>query len=116
MKIRALLLLLVLAIGSAPRLEGRDVVIETGNLAGAVVAANQANELLKNDLRDLKRVPFEKALHAATTHRHDYLGTYITDLANVLDMDAIRAAGVHMGVDPLGGAGVHYWGRIAATN
>jgi phosphoglucomutase len=73
----------------------------------------RANELLKNDLRDLKRVPFEKALHATTTHRHDYLGAYIADLANVLDMDAIRAAGVHMGVDPLGGAGVHYWGRIA---
>ncbi len=73
----------------------------------------RANECLKNDLRDLKRVPFEKALHAATTHRHDYLDAYITDLANVLDVDAIRAAGIHMGVDPLGGAGVHYWGRIA---
>jgi phosphoglucomutase len=73
----------------------------------------KANEFLQNDLRGLKRVPFERALHAATTHRHDYLGTYVADLANILDMDAIHAAGIHMGVDPLGGAGVHYWGRIA---
>ena len=73
----------------------------------------RANEFLENDLAGVKRVPFEKALHAATTHRHDYLDAYITDLANVLDMDAIRAANIHMGVDPLGGAGVHYWGRIA---
>jgi phosphoglucomutase len=73
----------------------------------------QANEFLQNDLAGLRRVSFEKALHAATTHRHGYLDAYITDLANVLDMDAIRAADVRMGVDPLGGAGVHYWDRIA---
>jgi phosphoglucomutase len=73
----------------------------------------RANEFLQKDLAGLRRVPFEKALHAATTHRHDYLNAYITDLANVLDMDAIRAADIRMGVDPLGGAGVHYWGRIA---
>jgi phosphoglucomutase len=73
----------------------------------------KANEFLKSDLAGVKRVPFEKALHAATTHRHDYLDAYIADLANVLDMDAIHAADIHMGVDPLGGAGVHYWGRIA---
>jgi phosphoglucomutase len=73
----------------------------------------KANEFLKSDLAGVKRVPFEKALHAATTHRHDYLEAYIADLANVLDMDAIHAADIHMGVDPLGGAGVHYWGRIA---
>jgi alternate F1F0 ATPase F1 subunit gamma len=73
----------------------------------------KANEFLQSDLAGVTRAPFEKALHAATTHRHDYLDAYIADLANVLDMDAIRAANIHMGVDPLGGAGVHYWSRIA---
>lgn len=55
----------------------------------------------------------EKALRASTTHRHDYLNAYITDLAHVIDMDTIRGANISMGVDPLGGAGVHYWGPIA---
>ena len=73
----------------------------------------KANEFLENGLRGVKRIPFEKALHAPTTHRHDYLNAYITDLANVIDMDAIRGAKIRMGVDPLGGAGVHYWGPIA---
>ena len=73
----------------------------------------KANEFLQDGLASVKRVPFERAVHAATTHRHDYLDAYIGDLANVLDMDAIRASNIHMGVDPLGGAGVHYWGRIA---
>jgi len=73
----------------------------------------KANEFLENGLRCVKRMPFEKALRAPTTHRHDYLSAYITDLANVIDMDAIRAAKISMGVDPLGGAGIHYWGPIA---
>lgn len=73
----------------------------------------KANEFLENGLLGLKRIPFEKALRASTTHRHDYLNTYIADLANVIDMDAIRGAKISMGVDPLGGAGVHYWGPIA---
>jgi phosphoglucomutase len=73
----------------------------------------KANEFLKNGLRGLKRIPFEKALRAPTTHRHDYLNAYITDLANVLDIDAIRGAKINLGVDPLGGAGVHYWRPIA---
>jgi phosphoglucomutase len=73
----------------------------------------KANEFLKNGLRGLKRIPVEKALRAPTTHRHDYLNAYITDLANVLDMDAIRGAKINLGVDPLGGAGVHYWAPIA---
>jgi phosphoglucomutase len=73
----------------------------------------KANELIEGGLRDLKRISVQKALRAPTTHRHDYLNAYITDLANVLDMDAIRGANIKMGVDPLGGAGVHYWGRIA---
>ncbi len=58
-------------------------------------------------------MPLRKALRAATTHRHDYLAAYIDDLANVVDMEAIRGAKLSLGVDPLGGAGVHYWGRIA---
>jgi phosphoglucomutase len=73
----------------------------------------KANELLENDLRGLKRMPFERALRAPATHRHDYLSAYVADLANVVDMDAVRAADIRMGVDPLGGAGVHYWGPIA---
>ena len=58
----------------------------------------------------VKRIPFERALRASTTHRHDYLDAYVTDLADVIDMDVLRAAKIRMGVDPLGGAGVHYWG------
>src|SRR6266550_530343 len=70
----------------------------------------KANELLK---ARVKRVPFERALRAPTTHRHDYLNTYVDDLGNVIDMDVIRAANIRLGVDPLGGAGVHYWKPIA---
>jgi phosphoglucomutase len=73
----------------------------------------KANEFLEKGLLGVKRISFEKALHASTTHRHDYLNAYIADLANVLDMDAIRGAKISIGVDPLGGAGVHYWGPIA---
>ena len=73
----------------------------------------RANEIMEGGLASVKRVPHEQALRAATTHRHDYLNTYVRDLGNVVDMDAIRSAGVRMGVDPLGGAGVHYWPAIA---
>jgi phosphoglucomutase len=73
----------------------------------------KANAFLENGLLGLKRIPFEKALHASTTHRHDYLNAYIADLANVIDMEVIRGAKINLGVDPLGGAGVHYWGPIA---
>ena len=73
----------------------------------------RANEFLKDGLQGVKRIPFEKALHAATTHRHDYLNAYVSDLDKVIDMEAIRGANIRMGVDPLGGAGVHYWGPIA---
>jgi phosphoglucomutase len=73
----------------------------------------KANEFLKNGPSGVKKISLEKALRAPTTHRHDYLNTYIADLANVLNMDAIRGAKISMGVDPLGGAGVHYWGPIA---
>jgi phosphoglucomutase len=73
----------------------------------------KANEFLENNLREVKRIPFEKALRASTTHRHNYLDAYTRDLANVIDMDAIRGAKISLGVDPLGGAGVHYWAPIA---
>jgi phosphoglucomutase len=74
---------------------------------------SKANKLLENDLLGVKRFPFEKALRAPTTHGHDYVSAYVTDLMNVIDMDAIRDAKISIAVDPLGGAGVHYWGRIA---
>lgn len=73
----------------------------------------RANELLKDGLQGVIRMPFEQALRAATTHRHDYLNAYVSDLDKVIDMEAIRGANIRMGVDPLGGAGVHYWARIA---
>jgi phosphoglucomutase len=73
----------------------------------------KANEFLENSLLGVKRVPYEKALRATTTHHHDYLTAYINDLGNVIDMGVIRDAKIKMGVDPLGGAGVHYWEPIA---
>jgi len=72
-----------------------------------------ANELLDAGLRGVNRIPYEKALRASTTHRHDYVTSYTSDLVNVIDMDAIRGSKITLGVDPLGGAGVHYWGPIA---
>jgi phosphoglucomutase len=73
----------------------------------------KANEFLSNGLKDVKRVTYAQALRTATTHRHDYLNAYVSDLGGVLDMEAIHGANIRMGVDPLGGAGVHYWPRIA---
>ncbi len=72
-----------------------------------------ANEFLSHSLGGVKRISYEKALRASTTHRRDYIDAYVSDLANVIDMDAIRGAKIKLGVDPLGGAGVHYWGPIA---
>jgi phosphoglucomutase len=72
----------------------------------------KANELLKSNLQGVKRIPYERAMKATTTHKHDYLNRYISDLKNVLDMDLIRNSTVILGVDPLGGAGVHYWEPI----
>ncbi|MGO4502969.1 MULTISPECIES: phosphoglucomutase (alpha-D-glucose-1,6-bisphosphate-dependent) [unclassified Dyella] len=73
----------------------------------------RANALIEGGLRDVRRVPFAEAMRASTTHQHDFLDAYVTDLANVIDFDAIRGSGVHLGVDPLGGSGVHYWAPIA---
>ncbi|MFF1797164.1 phosphoglucomutase (alpha-D-glucose-1,6-bisphosphate-dependent), partial [Kitasatospora sp. NPDC058263] len=77
---------------------------------------DRANALIRDGLRGVKRVPYARALAAATTGRHDYLTAYTEDLVSVLDLDAVRAAGLRIGADPLGGASVAYWGRIAETH
>ena len=73
-----------------------------------------ANAFLAEGLRAVRRMPFERARRASSTHLHDYVTPYVDDLASVLDMQVIRSAGVRIGVDPLGGAGVRYWGPIIA--
>ncbi len=73
----------------------------------------RANELLENNLRDVKRMEYRVAIKAPSTHHHDYISHYVKDLINVVDMNAIRDAGVRLGVDPLGGAGLRYWSAIA---
>jgi phosphoglucomutase len=77
---------------------------------------DKANELIENNLSGVKRIPFERALQAPTTKRHNYLKSYVDDLSNVIDMEAIRQSKISIGVDPLGGAGVHYWRQIAKTH
>jgi phosphoglucomutase len=74
---------------------------------------DRANQLLEGGLRQILRMPYEGARKVSTTHRHDYVSAYVNDLGSVLDMDAIRGAQLNVGADPLGGAGVAYWGRIA---
>jgi phosphoglucomutase len=73
---------------------------------------NRANALLEDELRPVRRVPLAMALNAPTTHRHDFVTSYVNDLNQVVDMEAIRNGRLNLGVDPLGGAGVAYWGRI----
>ncbi|WP_243041204.1 phosphoglucomutase (alpha-D-glucose-1,6-bisphosphate-dependent) [Dyella sedimenti] len=73
----------------------------------------RANALIENGLAQVRRMPFAQALRAGTTREHDYIDAYVGDLAQVIDFDVIRGSGVHLGVDPLGGSGVHYWGPIA---
>ncbi len=73
----------------------------------------RANALLAVGLRGVRRIPYEQALRAGTTHRHDYQAAYIGDLGQVIDMDAVRGVTIALGVDPLGGAGVHYWAPLA---
>jgi phosphoglucomutase len=74
----------------------------------------RANDLLQSQLSGVQRIPFERAMQAPSTHRHNFLDAYVDDLANVIDMDAIHGAGLKLGVDPLGGAGIDYWEPIAA--
>ena len=73
--------------------------------------AKRANEILRDGFKDVKRMPLSRAVQMA--QRHDYLDAYVTDLANVVDLHAIRAEGIRIGADPLGGASVDYWGAIA---
>lgn len=73
----------------------------------------RANELIENGLHGVKRIPSEQALRASTMSEHDYIAEYVADLSKVIDFDVIRAANLNLGVDPLGGASVHYWKPIA---
>ncbi|MFK0232676.1 phosphoglucomutase (alpha-D-glucose-1,6-bisphosphate-dependent) [Streptomyces vinaceus] len=73
----------------------------------------RANEIITGGMKEVRRIPFARAAAAATTGTYDFLGSYVRDLPSVLDLDAVRAAGVRIGADPLGGASVAYWGRIA---
>jgi len=85
-----------------------------GPADGAVTTKIQdrANEILLGRNREVRRISFETAIRAETVRHHDYIAPYVEDLASVVDMEAIRATGVRIGVDPLGGAAVHYWGPI----
>lgn len=74
---------------------------------------DRANALLEDDIKGVRRMPFAQAQRAATTRAHDFLDRYVTDLGAVIDFDIIRGTGVRIGVDPLGGAGVHYWAPVA---
>jgi len=80
------------------------------SVTGAI--EKDANAFLADRLREVERIPFERALNGPSTHRHDYIGAYVSDLGNVIDMETIRNAGVRIGIDPLGGAAVHYWEPI----
>jgi len=73
----------------------------------------RANDLMRTGLEGVRRMDYAQARRAATTHSHDFIGAYVADLGHVIDMDVIRGGGIRLGVDPLGGAGVHYWARIA---
>ena len=87
-----------------------------GGPAGSDVTGwiqDRANEILRDGLKEVRRVPLARARAAATTSTYDFLGTYVDDLPSVLDLDAVRGAGVRIGADPLGGASVDYWAAIA---
>jgi phosphoglucomutase len=73
----------------------------------------KANALLEGGLKEVRRVSFDRARHAASTREHDFLSAYVGDLDSVIDFDVIRSSGIRIGVDPMGGAGIHYWARIA---
>jgi phosphoglucomutase len=75
--------------------------------------AKRANELLKRGNRDVKRIPYEKAIKASTTHDHDYVTAYVGDLKNVVNMNEVKAAGLKLGADALGGSGLGFWQVIA---
>ncbi|MGY5057417.1 phosphoglucomutase (alpha-D-glucose-1,6-bisphosphate-dependent) [Streptomyces sp. 900105755] len=74
---------------------------------------DRANQIIAGGMKDVQRIPYERALAAPATGRYDFMGVYVDDLPSVLDLDAVRASGLRIGADPLGGASVAYWGRIA---
>ena len=74
---------------------------------------DRANEIMRNGLKEVKRIPWERAVKADTTHEHDYVGPYVEDLRNAVEMGAIASAGLKIGVDPMGGSGVAFWDPIA---
>ncbi len=74
---------------------------------------SKANEILKNGLRTVKRISFTKAVKADSTHEYDFMSKYVSDLDSVINMDVLKKSSIRLGVDPLGGAGVYYWERIA---
>lgn len=74
---------------------------------------DRANQIIAGGMKDVRRIPYERALAAPDTGRYDFMGVYVDDLPSVLDLDAVRASGLRIGADPLGGASVAYWGRIA---
>ena len=76
------------------------------------IIQDRANEILMHGLKNIKRMPFAQALKADTTHEHDYVTPYVKDLKNIIDMKAIASAGLKIGVDPMGGAGVDYWNPV----
>ena len=77
------------------------------------VIESEANRLLSEGCKSVRRVPYARALRAPTTHRHDFVGPYVADLGNVVDMDVIRTASLEVGADPMGGSGIGYWKPIA---
>jgi phosphoglucomutase len=77
------------------------------------IIQDRANEILIHGMKEVKRVPFERALKADTTHEYDYVNPYVKDLDNIIDMKAIASAELKIGVDPMGGAGVYYWNPIS---
>jgi phosphoglucomutase len=88
-----------------------------GGPAGSEVTSwieEQANDLLEHGADSVRRTPFERAVRATTTHPYDYVSSYVDDLPAVVDLAAIRGAGLRLGVDPLGGSSVAFWRRIAA--
>jgi phosphoglucomutase len=87
-----------------------------GGPAGTDVTSSierEANQLLDAALEGVRRIPFERARDSATVHRHDYVSAYVDDLPAVIDLDAIRASGLRLGVDPLGGSSATYWAAVA---
>lgn len=88
----------------------------SGGPAGSEITdaiQNRANEILEDNLKPVKRIPFNKAIKAETTHEYDYINPYVNDLENVIDLQAISKAGIKIGVDPMGGSGIAFWEPIA---